>query len=186
MIEPTIICPKCKTEILLTESLAAPLVEATRQQFEEKLSKKDEEIAQREQVLRDKEKQVSEAKRTLEQQVSDQVAEQLKTERLRVIEEESKKATQASAAELETKDRELADLQEVLKSRDEKLAEAQNAQAELIKKQRELDDAKRELELTVAKRVQAELSEVRTQAKREGEEGLKLKVLEKEEQIASM
>ena len=186
MIEPTIICPKCKTEILLTESLAAPLVEATRQQFEEKLSKKDDEIALREQVLRDKEKQVSEAKRGLEQQVADQVAEQLKTERLRVIEEESKKAKQANASELETKDRELADLQEVLKSRDEKLAEAQNAQAELIKKQRELDDAKRELELTVAKRVQAELSEVRTQAKREGEEGLKLKVLEKEEQIASM
>ena len=186
MIEPTIICPKCKTEILLTESLAAPLVEATRQQFEEKLSKKDEEIAQREQVLRDKEKQVSEAKRGLEQQVTDQVAVQLKSERQRVIEEESRKAKQASASELETKDRELADLQEVLKSRDEKLAEAQNAQAELIKKQRELDDAKRELELTVAKRVQAELSEVRTQAKREGEEGLKLKVLEKEEQIASM
>jgi hypothetical protein len=186
MIEPTIICPKCKTEILLTESLAAPLVEATRQQFEEKLSKKDDEIALREQALRDKEKQVSEAKRGLEQQVADQVAEQLKTERLRVIEEESKKAKQANASELETKDRELADLQEVLKSRDEKLAEAQNAQAELIKKQRELDDAKRELELTVAKRVQAELSEVRTQAKREGEEGLKLKVLEKEEQIASM
>jgi hypothetical protein len=162
------------------------LVEATRQQFEEKLSKKDDEIALREQVLRDKEKQVSEAKRGLEQQVADQVAEQLKAERQRVIEEESKKAKQASAAELETKDRELADLQEVLKSRDEKLAEAQNAQAELIKKQRELDDAKRELELTVAKRVQAELSEVRTQAKREGEEGLKLKVLEKEEQIASM
>jgi hypothetical protein len=162
------------------------LVEATRQQFEEKLSKKDDEIALREQALRDKEKQVSEAKRGLEQQVADQVAEQLKAERQRVIEEESKKAKQASAAELETKDRELADLQEVLKSRDEKLAEAQNAQAELIKKQRELDDAKRELELTVAKRVQAELSEVRTQAKREGEEGLKLKVLEKEEQIASM
>jgi len=186
MIEPTIICPKCKTEILLTESLAAPLVEATRQQFEEKLSKKDDEIALREQALRDKEKQVSEAKRGLEQQVADQVAEQLKTERLRVIEEESKKAKQASASELETKDRELADLQEVLKSRDEKLAEAQNAQAELIRKQRELDDAKRELELTVAKRVQDELSEVRTQAKREAEEGLKLKVAEKDQTIASM
>lgn len=186
MIEPTIICPKCKTEILLTESLAAPLVEATRQQFEEKLSKKDEEIAQREQVLRDKEKQVSEAKRGLEQQVADQVAEQLKAERQRVIEEESKKAKQASAAELESKTRELAELQEVLNSREEKLAEAQNAQAELIKKQRELDDAKRELELTVAKRVQDELSEVRTQAKREAEEGLKLKVAEKDQTIASM
>jgi hypothetical protein len=186
MIEPTIICPKCKTEILLTESLAAPLVEATRQQFEEKLSKKDDEIALREQALRDKEKQVSEAKRGLEQQVADQVAEQLKSERLRVIEEESKKAKQATATELASKTRELADLQEVLNSREEKLAEAQNAQAELIKKQRELDDAKRELELTVAKRVQDELSEVRTQAKREAEEGLKLKVAEKDQTIASM
>lgn len=127
MIEPTIICPKCKIEIRLTESLAAPLIEATRQQFEEKLSQKDEEIAQREQVLRDKEKQVAEAKRTLEQQVSDQVAEQLKTERTRVVAEESKKAKLASAAELETKAQELTELQEVLKVRDEKLAEAQKA-----------------------------------------------------------
>jgi hypothetical protein len=186
MIEPTIICPKCKTEIRLTESLAAPLIEATRQQFEEKLSQKDEEIAQREQVLRDKEKQVSEAKRTVEQQVADQVAEQLKAERQRVIEEESKKAKQASAAELESKTRELADLQEVLKSREEKLAKAQNAQAELIKKQRELDDAKRELELTVEKRVQDGLTEVRTQAKREAEDAERLKVAERDQKIASM
>jgi len=186
MIEPTIICPKCKTEIRLTESLAAPLIEATRQQFEEKLSKKDEEIAQREQVLRDKEKQVLDAKRTLEQQVSDQVAVQLKAERLRVIDEESKKAKQASAAELESKARELSELQEVLKSREEKLAEAQNAQAELIKKQRELDDAKRELELTVERRVQDGLTGVRTQAKREAEDAERLKVAERDQKIASM
>ena len=170
MIEPTITCPTCKTEIRLTESLAAPLVEATRQQFQEKLSQKDKEIAQREQVLRDKETAVLEAKRTIEQQVADQVAAQLKTARRQVIEEETKRAKQASAAELESKTRELTDLQEVLKSRERKLAEAQNAQAELIKKQRELDDAKREFELTVAKRVQDGLSEVRTQAKREAEE----------------
>jgi hypothetical protein len=30
MTDPTIICPKCKTEIKLTESLAVPLIEATR------------------------------------------------------------------------------------------------------------------------------------------------------------
>jgi hypothetical protein len=186
MIEPTITCPKCKTEIRLTESLAAPLIEATRQQFEEKLSQKDEEIAQREHVLRDKEKQVSEAKHSLEQQVADQVAEQLKAERQHVIEEESRKAKQASAAELESKTRELADLQEVLNSREEKLAEAQNAQAELIKKQRELDDAKRELELTVEKRVQDGLTDVRTQAKREAEDAERLKVAERDQKIASM
>jgi hypothetical protein len=186
MVEPTITCPKCKTEIRLTESLAAPLIEATRQQFEAKLAQKDREISQREQVLRDKERQVSEAKRTLEQQVADQVAEQLRAERQQLIQEESRKAKLASAAELDSKVRELGELQELLKSREEKLAEAQNAQAELIKKERELDDAKRELELTVAKRVQDGLFEVRTQAKREAEEGLKLKVAEKDQTIASM
>jgi hypothetical protein len=186
MTELTITCPKCKTDFPLTESLAAPLIEATRRQFEQKLSQKDQEIVQREQAVRDKEKLVIEERRALEQQVTDQVAQQLKAERARVIEEESKKAKFASAAELETKAQELSELQEVLKVRDEKLAEAQKAQAELIKKQRELDDAKRELELTVETRVQEGLSEVRSQAKREAEEGLKLKVAEKDQTIASM
>lgn len=186
MTEPTIICPNCKTEIRLTESLAAPLIAATRQQFEKQLAQKDADIAQREQGIRDKEKQITEAKRTLDEQVAEQVASQLKTERARVIEEESRRAKQAAAAEIENKTRELESLQEVLKARDEKLAEAQKAQAELIKKQRELDDAKRELELTVEKRVQDGLVEVRNQAKREAEEGLKLKVMEKDQTIASM
>lgn len=41
MTEPTIICPNCKTEIKLTESLAAPLIEATPRQFEQKVAQKD-------------------------------------------------------------------------------------------------------------------------------------------------
>lgn len=186
MTEPTITCPNCKTEIRLTESLAAPLIAATRKQFEQQLSQKDEEITKREQGIRDKEKQVAEAKRNLDTQVADQVAAQLKTERSRVIDEESRKAKQAAANELDNKVRELAELQEVLKVRDAKLAEAQQAQAELIKKQRELDDAKRELELTVEKRVQEGLGDVREKAKREAEDGLKLKVMEKDQTIASM
>lgn len=184
--DPKIICPNCKTEIRLTESLAAPLIAATRQQYEQQLRQKDEDVAKREQNIRDREKQILDARRTLDEQVADQVAAQLKTERERVIAEEAKKARLAAATELEAKARELVDLQEVLKARDAKLAEAQNAQAELIKKQRELDDAKRELELTVEKRVQENLNDVRTSAKREAEDSLKLKVLEKDQTIASM
>jgi hypothetical protein len=186
MTEPTISCPNCKTEIRLTESLAAPLIDATRKDFQRQLAQKDESIAKREQEVRDKEKQVSEAKRTLEEQVADQVAAQLKSERARVVVEEARKAKLASAADLEAKATELTELQAILKSRDEKLAEAQKAQADLIKKQRELDDAKRELELTVEKRVQDGLTQVRTQARLEAEEGLKLKVMEKDQTIASM
>jgi hypothetical protein len=186
MTEPTITCPNCKTEIKLTESLAAPLIETTRRQFEQQLAQKDSEITQREQMMREKEKQLSEDKRKHEDQVADQVAKQLQAERTRVIAEESRKAKLASATELESKSRELAELQELLKFRDEKLAEAQKAQAELIKKQRELDDAKRELELTVEKRVQNGLAEIRTLAKKEAEDEQKLKVMEKEQTIAAM
>jgi hypothetical protein len=56
MTEPTITCPNCKTEIKLTESLAAPLIESTRRQFEQQLAQKDSDIATREQVMREKEK----------------------------------------------------------------------------------------------------------------------------------
>src|SRR5512139_2951013 len=99
MTEPIIICPNCKTEIRLTESLAAPLIAATRKQFEQQLLQKDQEIAAREQGVRDREKQIAEEKRRLEDQVAEQVAAQLKAERARVIEEETRKAKLAAAHE---------------------------------------------------------------------------------------
>jgi hypothetical protein len=141
----------------LTESLAAPLIAATRLQFEQRLADKDA-----------------------------QVAAQLKAERARLAAEESKKARIESAAELETKARELADLRGVLETRSAKLAEAQAAQAQLLKKERELDDARRELDLTVEKRISEGLDAVRGKALKDAEDALKQKVLEKDQTIVSM
>jgi hypothetical protein len=67
MTEPTITCPNCRAETRLTESLAAPLIAATRQQYELRLSQKDEAIAKRELDIREKERQVAEAKRNLDE-----------------------------------------------------------------------------------------------------------------------
>ena len=53
--DATIVCPHCRKEIRLTESLAAPLIEATRQKYEQQLLKKDSEMAAREAVVRQKE-----------------------------------------------------------------------------------------------------------------------------------
>lgn len=186
MAEPTIICPNCKTEIRLTESLAAPLIESTRRQFEKELAKKDSDISAKEKAIREKERQIAEAQKKLNEEIEAQVAAQLKKDRARIAEEEARKARLAAATDLEQKARELADLREVLQIRDKKLEEAQKAQTDLIKKQRELDDARRELELTVEKRVQEGIETVRTQARREAEESLKLKVAEKEQTIISM
>ncbi len=186
MTEPTIICPNCKTEIRLTESLAAPLIESTRRQFEQQIAQKDAEVARREQALRDKEKQLADSRRELDEQIAARVEARLKEDRGRIAAEEAKKARQLLANDLDQTARKVADLEDVLKAREEKLAEAQKAQADILKKQRELDDARRELDLTLEKRVNESLAETREQARKEAEEEQKLKVAERENTIAAM
>jgi hypothetical protein len=157
MAEPTIVCPNCKTEIKLTESLAAPLLEATRRDFEQRIKQKDADLAAK-----------------------------LKEEGARIAADEARKAKLALSTELEQKGRAVAELENALKENNAKLAEAQKAQADLIRKQRELDTKLREADLAVEKRIQEGLNATREQARREVEGELKLKVAEKEQTISSM
>lgn len=182
MNEPVIQCPSCSTEIKLTESLAAPLIEQTRRQFERTLAAKDAEVAKREATLKTREGELAAAKAS----VDEQVAAKVKAERAAIAAEEAKKATQKVSSELVLKARQLDELQETVKQQDAKLAEAQQAQAEVMRKQRDLEVAKREMELTIEKKVQESLVAVRDKAKQEGADEQKLRVLEKEEQISSM
>jgi hypothetical protein len=254
MTEPTIRYPNCKSEIKPTESLAAPLIQAIRAQYEERIARKESDVAKREAAIRQQQSELAKAKAGIEHRFADiraelirrqhelddakremsltietKVQESLATvrqkarqeaedalkfkliekdeliaalkrklidkdgliasmqvERQRIASEEAEKARLLIATDLERKAKEVADLQQVLRERDKKLAEAQNAQAELIRKQRELDDAKREVELTVEKKVQESLVTVRHKAKQEAEDALKLKLMEKDELIASM
>jgi hypothetical protein len=181
-VEATIACPSCSTEIKLTESLAAPLIHATRQEYDAKFADKEREVSARENAIRDQQRLVEQARKSIDEQV----AARLISERAAISREEAKKAKLASASDLDAKAKEVADLHEVLAQRNAKLEEAQKAQADLIRKQRELDDAKREVDLTVEKRVQSSLAEIRQMAKQEADDGLRLKVIEREEQIASM
>jgi hypothetical protein len=182
MTEPVIICPQCSASIPLTESLAAPLIKATRLKYEQAMAAKDRAIAEREASIRER-AELLESERA---QFEEQIAVRIEVERHRISAEEAVKASRLAATDLEAKARELAELQEVLRQRDEKLAEAQKAQAEFIRKQRALEDERRELELTVERRVQAQVAAAQQKARLEAEEPLKLRVLEKEEQIASM
>jgi hypothetical protein len=254
MSELTIICPNCKSKSKLTESLIAPLIQAMRTRYEQKIAQTEADVAKREAAIQEQRLALARAKAAIEQQIAEakaelvsrsrelddtkreigltietKVRESLASERqkaqqeaedalkLKLIEkdeliaslklklaekddlivsmqherqqiaaEEAERARLHIAADMEQKAKEVADLQLVLRERDKRLAEAQNAQAELIRKQRELDDAKREVELTVEKKVQESLVAVRNKAKEEAEEALRLKLIERDELIASM
>jgi hypothetical protein len=157
MAEPTIVCPNCKTEIKLTESLAAPLLEATRRDFEQRIKQKDVDLAAK-----------------------------LKDEGAKIAIEEARKAKLALASELDQRTRAVAELENALKENNAKLAEAQKAQADLLRKQRDLDTKLREADLTVEKRVQEGLTATQDQARKETEEQMRLKVMEKEQTINAM
>jgi len=177
MNEPTITCPHCKAEVRFTESLAAPLIRATRK----KIAEKEAEVARRESAIHAQRAELARAVEAIEQQVITR----LKTEREKIAAEEAK-ARLLQATDLESKAQEVANLQRELQERDIKLAEAQNAEAELIRKQGELENAMGEMDLQIEARVQESLSHIRDKAKQEAEDALKLKVSEKEEQIASL
>ena len=169
MNQPTITCPHCEAEITLTESLADPLIRATRK----KIAEKEAEVARRESAIGAKRAELAKAVESIEQQFTTK----LETERERIAAEEAEKARLWWATDLERKSQEVADLQRELQERDNKLAEAQKAQTELIRKQQELVDAKREMDLQIETRVQDSLHKAKQEA---------LKVSEKEEQTASM
>jgi hypothetical protein len=178
----TLNCPNCNHEIALTESLAAPLIEETRQRFQQQLAAKDAQVAQNLEAVRKDREELGRAREQLEEQVK----QRLTAERARIVADESKKAREASQADLQAKEAETANLRRILELNNGKLAEAQQAQADLLRKQRELDEAKRELELTVEKRVQASVDQVRIKARQEADDAARLRVMERDQTIESM
>ena len=157
MEEPTILCPKCKSQIRLTESLAAPLIESTRLEYEKRIS---DQAFQNEQTL--------------------------KQERASIAAEEHRKAKMLLDGELEKRTSELTELQELLKVRDEKLQAALLAQTDLLRKQRELEDARREMELTIEQRVQESVTQTREKARKEIQDELSVQLAERDEAIEKL
>lgn len=182
MNNPQIVCPNCKMQIPVTNALAEPLVADARRRFEQQLAAKEADFGRREAQLRQAQDELSKRGESIDAQV----AARLKAERSSIAEIEAKKARLALADEITARDQELADLQQVLTTNSEKLAAAQRTQADMLRKERELEDAKRELDLTVERRVQDALANVRDKARLEAENALKNRVAEKEAQIASM
>lgn len=130
--EPTISCPTCKADIKLNESLAAPLIAATREDYERRLAQSNASIAAREEELQRKQVAIDAA----QSDIDNQVAAKIKLERVTIAAEEARKAKLLLSVDLEDRDRKLAEIEATLKARDEKLAEAQLQQAEFLKQQR--------------------------------------------------
>jgi len=181
-VEPTITCPSCATTIKLTDGLAAPLIAATRRDFETRLAAQVAASAKREAELAAQQDELARATAGLQAQIAAQV----EAARAELLAEARAHARLESDAAMTAKTTELADLQARLTANTAKLGEAQAAQAEALRLQRDLADQKRQLDLTVEQRVQAENDRVRAAARAEADAALGLKLSERDLQIAGL
>ena len=175
MTEPVIICPSCKSEIKLTESLAAPLVESTRRQFEERLKKQEQEISAREAAVKKEHEGVAAA-----------VEAKLKAERTAIIATEAKRAREAVSDELHKAQQEKAATEELLENRNRKLAEAQKIEMELRRDRQSLQEEKEQFELIKQRAIDEERAKIRESAQKDADEQSRLKLAEKEKTISDL
>jgi hypothetical protein len=205
-------CPHCGGPIELTEALAGPMLEAERRkavaeaerkfaterkvieeaaaekaraegaarikELESAAAAKNAEIekAHEAELAAIKAKQeADEAKRNVDIEIARQVAERTVAAANQARDEAGKQF----AAQLETARAEIS-------AKDAKLAEAQAAEIEARRAKREADEAKREAELTVERRLDEERAKARDQAVRQVDDDYRVKMLEKDKQLADL
>jgi hypothetical protein len=171
MNEPTVECPKCGTEIKLTETLAAPMVAAVEEKYQAQMRDLSRQVEDDRGALRVEQDELAARHKQLEEEVTKKAEES----RVRIRGEEKRRLQFA-----------MEEQQKELDAKDMKLAEAQREQAALMRRQRELEEKERELDLTVEKKIQDGLSDARAKAEQAAEERIGLRVREREETIASM
>lgn len=180
--DPEISCPECQHRFTLTTSLAAPLLAKTRAEYDERLKTQSETLSRDRKSLLEQQTALAHASANLEEQVTERLA----VQRAALIAQEQKRVRSTMGVEINKLKEDQDDLKYQLSEKEKKLAEAQQQQALFIVKERELNEQKRELDITIAKRVDADSQIIRAKAQADAKEAERLKIAEKEQTIVSM
>jgi len=152
-----------------------------KEQLSEK-SKKIEDAQKQELSFRKRERLLKEKEESFDKKLEEQES-RLKEKWLiekRVIEEKAREEVK------EAQKIQLADLQEQLKTKSERLEKAEQQELDLRKKQRELEDKEKTMELELARKLDSERQSIIEKSAKELEESHRLKDAEKDKQLADM
>jgi hypothetical protein len=184
-----ITCPKCSHTFALDETLAGPLIEAKRREFEQQFAQRDAALAAR---LADFERHQKAAATERERLAADRAAldaevrERVAAQRGAIAREEAARAKGALADELARRDAIVAELQRAQAESAAKLEQAFKAEAQAREAKRLADDKLRELDVEVQRRVDAQVAQAREAAKAAADDNARLTLAEKDKVIADM
>lgn len=171
----TVVCPKCKAEIPLTDAVTHGIREQLEKEFAMRQRESQASIEKREAAIAQQQKGIEQAQKAIDRQVESKLV----AERQKLQAEALDQAKQGFTVEMQ-------DLRNQLDDRQKKLAESQNAELALRKQQRDLENRARELELEVTRKLDAERENIRKQAATTAAEAERLKIAEKEKVIGDL
>lgn len=179
MSEPSITCPNCKSEVKLTESLAAPLVKQTEARYERMLEDQQKKVDGERATLRAEAERLKKSKDELDETLR----QRMQQERRAIADEEQKKARAALQEDFdkEKQAREAAQLD--LAENRKKLVEAQKLELQLRKERETLEEQRQQFELDKQRAIDEAKSAIRAEASQKAEEQASMKLMEKQKTI---
>jgi len=168
MAEPSITCARCGAKISLSKALMAPIEKKLRKEIEGDITRREQEIAKKEESLRVREEGIG---KNVEQKV---------TERLKQL--EGKIRTQMDD-EYST---ELKDLRQALEEKKKKLQQAEEQELAVRKKMRELEDREKALALELERRLEDERKRIGEDIRKQVQEENRLKEREHQDRIEGL
>jgi hypothetical protein len=179
MSEPSITCPNCKSDIKLTESLAAPLVKQTEARYQRMLEDQQKKVDSEREGLRAEAERLKKSKEDLDETLRQRLAQ----ERRAIADEEQKKARAALQEDFdkEKQAREAAQLD--LAENRKKLLDAQKLELQLRRDREALEEQRQQFELDKQRAIDEAKSAIRAEASQKAEEQASMKLAEKQKTI---
>jgi len=168
MTEQTIQCPKCGARIPLTEALTGQIEQVIRSKYETAAAVREKDYQEKLKTLTAK-----------QQQIEEQIAEQLKIERKKIVEAERAKilTEQADATKA---------MQDEIAAQKKALAAAQQNELVLRRERQVLEAEKQAFELTVQRKMDEERKQIEEKARKQAADEQALRVREKDDKIEAM
>lgn len=161
-------CPKCGEYIPLSDALQHQIAERIENESAEKIEAKENE-------LREREKELTQAKKDFDKSVEEGV----KAERTKLEEELKEKATKAAALEVQ-------DLKNQVLEKDEKLKKAEQTELELRKRERALEERSKTLDLEAERKLDEEKKKIEEDVAKRVIEQHRLKDAERDKIIGDL
>lgn len=182
MTELTISCPKCQTEIPLTETLARPLLDAERAQLNREMQERTAAVGKREQEAAQEQSRLASLQRSLNAQTADvekAVQQRVAEERGSIAAAEAMKAESQFKAQLDEARRQH-------QAQTAKIAELQKAELDYRQKNAGLAEEKRQWDLNKARQLEQEREQIRQQAVQAEQERSRIVIAGKEKDLAAL